>query len=200
MASRLTDDVGVQLVINAAATGLAIGAMIAAFGEVSGAHLNPVVSLAARAHGEITWRETGAYASAQLAGALVGTVVANVMFSLPAIEVSTTSRGGAGRILGEVVATAGLVLVIAGSARRGRGEAAAVAVGAYITAAVWFTSSTSFANPAVTIARSISDTFAGIAPASVPLFLLAQAIGLGIGLVVVDTTWGAPVRRRAPLG
>ncbi|WP_405089248.1 aquaporin [Micromonospora sp. NBC_01392] len=187
-ATRLSPtDTGLQLLENAIATALALGALILTFGPVSGAHLNPVVSavdwwLGRRAGTGLTGRDLAAYAIAQTAGATAGAVLAHLMFDLPAVAWSRTDRGGGHLWLAEVVATAGLVLLIFALARSGRTAAAPAAVGAYIGAAYWFTSSTSFANPAVTVGRAFSDTFAGIAPASVPGFLVAQVVG---GLVAV---------------
>ena len=177
-AQRLSPgDVGLQLFENAVATGAGLVALILAFGPVSGAHFNPVVTLADRILGGVSNREAVVYVGAQLVGATIGVIVANLMFELPAVEVSTRARSSGGLVLSEVVATFGLLLVILGLARRGRAAVAPFAVGAYIAAAYWFTSSTSFANPAVTVARSLSDTFAGIRPASVPLFVAAQVVG-----------------------
>ncbi|PTA47439.1 aquaporin [Micromonospora sp. RP3T] len=187
-ATRLSPtDTGLQLLENAIATALALGALILTFGPVSGAHLNPVVSavdwwLGRRAGTGLTGRDLAAYAIAQTAGATAGAVLAHLMFDLPAVAWSRTDRGGGHLWLAEVVATAGLVLLIFALARSGRTAAAPAAVGAYIGAAYWFTSSTSFANPAVTVGRAFSDTFAGIAPASVPGFVVAQIVG---GLVAV---------------
>jgi arsenate reductase len=185
-ARRLTPgNVGLQLLENSIATGAALVAIIFALGPVSGAHLNPVVTMADWLRGGVR-RITGLlYGIAQIAGGVFGAVVANTMFGLPAVELATRSRWGVGLWIGEVVATFGLVLVIFGVARSGRSAAAPVVVGAYIAAAYWFTSSTSFANPAVTVARTLSDTFAGIAPGSVLPFLVAQVVGalLGVGTV-----------------
>lgn len=177
-------DVGLQLLQNAAATAAALVAIILALGPVSGAHLNPVVTLADRAYGGLSNFEAAAYIVMQFAGAAVGVVVANLMFALPAIELSTKSRSSGGLWLAEVVATFGLLLVIFGVVRSGRTAMAPLAVGAYIGGAYFFTSSTSFANPAVTAARTLSDTFAGIAPASVPAFITAQLVGAGLAVVV----------------
>lgn len=176
-AQRLSpDDVGLQLLENSLATGAALVALILALQPVSAA-FNPVVTALERLTGTISAREAAATVAAQLAGGIAGAVLANLMFGEPAVTIATTVRGGPGRLLGEVVATAGLVLVITALSRNGRTHLVAFAVGGYITAAYWFTSSTSFANPAVTIARMFSDTFAGIAPSSAPLFLLTQAVG-----------------------
>jgi glycerol uptake facilitator-like aquaporin len=184
-ASRLSPgDVGLQLFENAVATAAALMAIILAVGPVSGAHLNPVVTLADRVFGGVTNVEAGAYCVAQVVGAATGAVVANVMFSLPAVELSTHARSSGGLWVGEVVATFGLLLVIFGVVRSGRASAAPFAVGAYIGGAYFFTSSTSFANPAVTLARTLSNSFAGIEAGSVPAFVVAQLLGaaLAVGL------------------
>jgi glycerol uptake facilitator-like aquaporin len=185
MAQRLSpDDVGLQLLQNSIATGAGLVALILALGPISGAHFNPVVTLASRAFGGITTNEASWYITAQIAGACVGCVVANLMFDLPAVAFSTQARTGTGIGLGEVVATFGLLLTIIGVLRAGRDSVAAFAVGGYIAAAYWFTSSTSFANPAVTIGRMFSNTFAGIKPSSTPLFIACQCLGalLAVGL------------------
>jgi arsenate reductase len=185
MAVRLSPhDVGLQLLENAFATGAGLVALILAFGSVSGAHFNPVVSVVDWRFGGLTPRELGVYVGAQVSGAVVGCIVANVMFDLPAIDWSTKSRSGSGILLAEVVATIGLLLVIFGTNRTNQ-RATPFAVGAYIAAAYFFTSSTSFANPAVTIGRAFSDTFAGIAPDRVPAFIGAQLVGAVVGLVVI---------------
>jgi glycerol uptake facilitator-like aquaporin len=187
MAATLSPhDAGLQLLENSVATALALGALILIFGPVSGAHFNPVISaadwfLGRRNRTGLAARQLGGYALAQIAGAVAGSVLANLMFALPAVHWSAKHRDGGHLWLGEVVATAGLVLLVFALARAGRTAAAPAAVGAYIGAAYWFTSSTSFANPAVTIGRAFTDTFAGIAPASVPGFLVAQLAGLGCG-------------------
>ena len=186
-ASRLSpQDVGLQLLENSLITGAALVALILALQPVS-ASFNPVVTLVERALGRVSTREAGVLIVAQVVGGGVGAVVANLMFDLDAVTLSTHERSGAGLWLGEVVATLGLVLVVFGCLRSGRTDTVAYAVGGYITAAYWFTSSTSFANPAVTTARMLSDTFTGIAPASVPMFVLMQLIGgaLALGLVTV---------------
>jgi glycerol uptake facilitator-like aquaporin len=186
MASMLSPgDIGLQLLAAALVTSAALVAVILAFGPVSGAHLNPAVSLAARLLGGLDDRELAAYVGAQLVGAAVGVVLANLMFDLPAVTIATTERTGTGQWLGEVIATLGLVLVIFGMVRDGAGRAVAVAVGTYIAAAYFFTSSTSFANPAVTISRTLTDSFAGIGPQHVPGFLVAQVIGVGLAVVLV---------------
>jgi arsenate reductase len=189
-AQRLSPhDTGLALLENAVATGGALVAIILAVGSVSGAHLNPVVSLADAIFGGLRWREVGAYLAAQVAGAAVGAILANLMFSLSAVSISQHSRSSPNLWLGEVIATFGLLLVIFGVVRSGRAAMAPFAVGAYITGAYWFTSSTSFANPAVTLARTLSDTFAGIAPASVPGFVLAQLVGAGLAVGVARVLW-----------
>lgn len=177
-AQRLSpDDTGLQLLENSIATGAALVALILAFGSVSGAHFNPIVTMADRLLGGTSTRDAGVYVVAQVAGASVGAMVANLMFELPAVTLSTDTRSSGALWLSEGLATFGLVVIILGVVRAGRPDAAAFAVGGYIAAAYWFTSSTSFANPAVTIARSLTDTFSGIAPSSVPPFVCAQVIG-----------------------
>lgn len=177
-AQRLSpDDVGLQLLENSLATAGGLVALILAFGSVSGAHFNPVVSLADRCSGGLTTRELLAYIPAQVAGACIGAVVANLMFDLDWVELSTHERSSSGLWLGEVVATFGLLTIILGVVRAGRSDTAPFAVAGYIAAAYWFTSSTSFANPAVTIGRTLSDTFAGIDPGSAPAFIGAQLVG-----------------------
>jgi glycerol uptake facilitator-like aquaporin len=189
-AERLSPgDTGLQLLENAAATAAALVAIILAVGPVSGAHLNPVVTLADRAFGGMDSRTAAVYIGAQVTGAVTGTVVANLMFELPAVEWSTTSRSGGGLWLAEVVATFGLLLVVFGVVRSGRSSAAPFAVGAYIGGAYFFTSSTSFANPAVTVARTLSDTFAGIEPSSVPAFVLAQLAGAALAVGAIRTLY-----------
>jgi arsenate reductase len=177
-AQRLSPrDEGLQLLQNSTATALGLMALILAFGSVSGAHFNPVVTLADRVLGGLDNTRAAVYVAAQMVGGCAGAIIANVMFDLPAVDWSSTSRNGGHLFLGEVVATFGLLTVIFGVVRSGRSSAAPFAVAGYIGAAYWFTSSTSFANPAVTLARMLSDTFAGIRPASVPAFLAAQLIG-----------------------
>lgn len=189
-AQRLSPhDAGLQLLENAVATGAALVAIILAVGSVSGAHLNPVVSLADAALGGLRLRELAAYLGAQVAGAVSGVVVANLMFSLPAVSLSAHERSGAGVWLGEVVATLGLLLVVFGLVRSGARGMAPFAVGAYIAAAYFFTSSTSFANPAVTVARTLSDSFSGIAPVSVLAFVAAQLVGAALALCAVRLLW-----------
>jgi len=184
-AQRLSPhDTGLQLLENSLATGAVLVALILALQPVS-ASFNPVVTLVEWALGLIGSREAGALVTAQFVGGAIGAVLANLMFDLDAVRWSGHERSGGGIWLGEVVATVGLVLLVFGSLRGGRPESVALVVGGYIAAAYWFTSSTSFANPAVTVARMFSDTFAGIAPASVPMFVLMQLIGgvLALGLV-----------------
>jgi arsenate reductase len=185
-AERLSPgDTGLQLLENAAATATALVAIILAVGAVSGAHLNPVVTLADRFLGGLSTVEAGAYIAAQVAGGVIGTMVANLMYSLPAVEVSTHVRSGGGLWLGEVVATFGLLLVVLGLVRSGRASAVPFAVGAYIGGAYFFTSSTSFANPAVTVARALTDTFAGIAWRSVPALVVAEVVGAALAVLAV---------------
>jgi glycerol uptake facilitator-like aquaporin len=164
-------------------TGAMLTVLILIFAPVSGAHFNPVVSLAFAFRGDMQWTIAAAYVPAQVAGAIVGVWIAHAMFALPILELSTTVRSGGGQWLGEAVATIGLLLTIFGCLARSR-EALPYAVGLYIVAAYWFTSSTSFANPAVTIARSLSDTFAGISPADAPAFIAAQVVGCGLAVAL----------------
>jgi arsenate reductase len=185
-AQRLSPhDVGLQLLENAAATAAGLVALILALGSVSGAHFNPVVTLADRAFGGVTTRDVAVYLPSQVAGGCLGALAANAMFGEPLLELSHRARTGGPLWFAEAVATVGLLLVIFGVVRSGRSAAAPFAVGAYIGAAYFFTASTSFANPAVTIARTLSDTFAGIAPASVPGFLIAQLDGLAAALALI---------------
>ncbi|CUR54580.1 putative aquaporin Z [metagenome] len=184
-AQRLSpSDVGLQLLENSLATGAVLVALILALQPVS-ASFNPVVTLVERVLGQVSTAEAAASVAAQISGGLLGAVLANLMFDLDAISFSDQHRVDHGSLLAEVVATVGLVVIVFGSLRAGRHDTVAYAVGGYITAAYWFTSSTSFANPAVTLARTVSDTFAGIAPASVPPFILMQIIGGGVGLGLV---------------
>ena len=184
MATELTDDVALQLLANSLATGAVLVALIVSLQPVSAA-FNPVVTLVEVALRVVPARTAAVLVVAQVVGGALGAIIANLMFDLSAINVSTHDRTGTGLWLGEVVATAGLVLVILGCVRAGRTDAVAWAVAGWIVAAYWFTSSTSFANPAVTIARTLSDTFAGISPASVPMFVLMQLVGGGVALGVV---------------
>ncbi|MBK6762625.1 MAG: aquaporin family protein [Micrococcales bacterium] len=181
MASLLSDDVGVQLLMNMLATVLVLGLLIWTLGPISGAHFNPAVTGVAMARREMHPGEGAAYVPAQIAGAITGCALANVMFDLPAIQISTHTRGGTGILLGEVVATAGLLWIIGALTRTGHGRLGPALVPAWIGAAYFFTSSTSFANPAVTIGRAFTDTFAGIAPASLFPFIVAQMLGAAIG-------------------
>jgi arsenate reductase len=180
-------NVGLELLENAVATGAGLAAIILMFGPVSGGHFNPVVSFVDAGFGGLSWRDAAAYLPAQVAGCVLGAGVANMMFSRAAFELSTKHRASAAHFLSEVIATLGLVLVIFALARSGRSRAAPAAVGAYIGAAYFFTSSTSFANPAITVGRMFSNTFAGIAPSSAPSFIAAQVVGglLAVGLILV---------------
>ena len=184
-AQRLSPgDAGLQLLENSLVTGAALVALILALQPVS-ASFNPVVTAVERVLGLVTTREAALSITAQVSGGVVGCVLANLMFELDAVSVSGHHRASSGTLLAEVLATAGLVVIVFGSIRAGRPEVVAYAVGGYITAAYWFTSSTSFANPAVTLARTLSDTFAGIAPASAPAFVLMQVVGGAVGLGLV---------------
>jgi arsenate reductase len=184
-AQRLSpNDAGLQLLENSTATAGGLVASILAFGSVSGAHFNPVVTLADRILGNMTTRAALAYIPAQVAGACAGAVIANVMFSLDPVTLSTHTRSASGLWMGEVVATFGLLMVILGVVRSGRASTAPFAVGGYIAAAYWFTSSTSFANPAVTIGRTLSNTFAGIKWSSAPAFIAAELAG-GIAAIAL---------------
>jgi glycerol uptake facilitator-like aquaporin len=185
-AQRLSPgNTGLELFENAVATAAGLFAVILMFGSISGGHYNPIVSFVDAAFGGLSWRDAGAYLPAQVAGCIGGAVVANVMFSGAAVSISTKHRASGGHWLSEVVATVGLILVIFALARTGRSHLAPAAVGAYIGAAYFFTSSTSFANPAITVGRMFSDTFAGIAPSSVPSFISAQIVGgvVAFGLI-----------------
>ncbi|MGW4561052.1 aquaporin [Streptomyces sp. NPDC004561] len=206
-ATELSRDVGVQLLANSLATVFGLGVLIALLGPVSGAHFNPVVTLAAwltgrRGQDGLTARDVAAYIPAQVGGAIVGAIVADAMFGQPLLRWSTHDRSAGHLWLGETVATAGLVLLIFGLARTGRAHFGPVAVASYIGAAYWFTSSTSFANPAVTIGRAFTDTFAGIAPGSLAPFIAAQLVGAALGLGLVLAVFGRPAPARtisAPL-
>ena len=194
-AARLSpDDLGLQLLENSIVTGAALVALILALQPVSAA-FNPVVTLVERLLGLLATKEALALVAAQLVGGVVGAVLANLMFDLDAVSIASTERTGGGVWLGEVVATLGLVAVVFGSLRTGRSNTVAFAVAGYITAAYWFTSSTSFANPAVTIARMFSDTFAGIAPSSVPMFVAMQLIGGAVALALIRLLYPAPVHQ-----
>ncbi len=189
MAERLSTDVGLQLLQNAFATAGVLTALILALGPVSGAHFNPAVTIADRLMGGIDTATALLYIVAQVAGGIVGVVVANLMFDLPAVTWSSTDRSAGNLLLAEAVATVGLLLVIFGVVRAGGSghpsRLAAFSVGGYIAGAYYFTSSTSFANPAVTVARMFSDTFAGIEPASAPGFIAAQLVAVGVGVVLI---------------
>jgi glycerol uptake facilitator-like aquaporin len=182
---------GLELVENAAATAAGLFAIILMFGPVSGGHFNPVVSFADAAFGGLSWRDAAAYLPAQVAGCTAGAVLANLMFALPAVSISAKHRASGAHFLSEVIATLGLLLVIFALARSGRGSSAPAAVGAYIGAAYWFISSTSFANPAITIGRMFSGTFAGIAPGSVLSFIGAQVTGGALAVTVIRALYPA---------
>ncbi len=185
MAERLSNDIAVVLLANAVATAGVLLVIIYMFAPVSGAHFNPVVTLMEALLGDRRWVEVAPYIAAQTAGAVFGTIVANLMFDLDAVNVSTKARSGSHLWLGEVVATYGLLLVIFMLVYSSRSRLVAGAVAAYIGAAYWFTSSTSFANPAVTVARTLSDSFAGIEPASAPMFIAMQLVGAALAAVTV---------------
>ncbi|MFQ5557527.1 MAG: aquaporin, partial [Acidimicrobiales bacterium] len=182
---NLTDDAGLQLLQNAFATAGVLAALILALGPASGAHFNPVVTLADRAFGGIDTPTTISYIVAQVSGAIIGVIGANAMFDLSLVAWSTRDRSGSHLVLAEGVATLGLLLVIFGVVRSGKPSMAAFAVGGYIGGAYYFTSSTSFANPAVTIGRMFSDTFAGIEPASAPAFIAAQLVATGCAVALI---------------
>jgi arsenate reductase len=185
-AQRLSPgETGLELLENAAATAAGLFAVILMFGPVSGAHFNPVVSFVDAAFGGLRWRDAAAYLPAQVTGCIAGAVLANLMFAQAAVSISVKHRATPAHFLSEVIATLGLVLVIFALARSGRSRSAPAAVGAYIGAAYFFTSSTSFANPAITVGRMFSDTFAGIAPASAPAYIAAQVIGGALAVAVI---------------
>ena len=185
-AQRLSPgETGLELLENAVATAAGLFAIILMFGPVSGGHFNPVVSFVDAAFGGLSWRDATAYLPAQVTGCIGGAVLANLMFALPAVSISTKHRATPAHFLSEVIATLGLIVVIFALARSGRSRSAPAAVGAYIGAAYFFTSSTSFANPAITIGRMFSDTFAGIAPASAPAYIAAQVIGGALAVAVI---------------
>ncbi|WP_030165247.1 aquaporin [Streptomyces sp. NRRL S-813] len=203
-ATELSRDVGVQLLADSVATVFGLGVLITVLGPVSGAHFNPAVTLAAWFTGRhksdgLALRDVAAYVPAQIAGAIGGAILADAMFAKPLVEWSTHDRSASHLWLGEVVATAGLILLIFGLDRIGNASFAPVAVASYIGAAYWFTSSTSFANPAVTIGRAFTDTFAGIAPTSVAPFIAAQLAGTALGLGAVIAVYGrlAPTTDKA---
>jgi glycerol uptake facilitator-like aquaporin len=192
MAQRLAGGNGaLALLCNTIPTGAILAVLILIFAPLSGAHFNPAVSLAFALRGELPWSIAARYIAAQIAGAIIGAWVAHLMFELPLWQFSLTSRAGAGQWVAEAVATFGLLLTIFGCAAR-TPATIPYAVGLYITAAYWFTASTSFANPAVTIARALSDTFAGIAPAGVPAFIAAQLAGMAAAVVVGRWLWVGP--------
>ncbi len=193
MASRLSpDDAGLELLENAAATSGALVALILMFGAVSGAHFNPAVTLVDRLLGTTTTRDTLLYILAQTAGGCVGTLIANAMFELPTFELSTHTRSSGALWLSEAVATIGLLLVIHGCVRTGRAAAVPFAVGMWIGGAYFFTSSTSFANPAVTVARTLSNSFAGTKPSSAPMFIVMQLAGTGIAFALIRFLYPTP--------
>ena len=197
MATRLTDDVAVQLLANSLATGAVLVALIVSLQPVSAA-FNPVVTLVEVALRVVDGRTAAVLVAAQVVGGSVGAVISNLMFDLDPVTIATHERTGSGLWLGEVVATLGLVLVIIGCVRASRTDAIAWAVAWWIVAAYWFTSSTSFANPAVTIARTLSDTFAGISPASVPMFVLMQVVGGALALGILRLLHPTPSPLEAP--
>ena len=182
---------GLELLEDAAATAAGLFAIILMFGPVSGGHFNPVVSFTDAAFGGLSWGDATAYLPAQVAGCTAGAVLANLMFALPAVSISAKHRASGPHFLSEVIATLGLLLVIFALARSGRSRSAPAAVGAYIGAAYWFTSSTSFANPAITIGRMFSNTFAGIAPSSAPAFIGAQILGAALAIAVIKALYPA---------
>jgi arsenate reductase len=189
-AQRLSPgDTGLELLENAAATAAGLFAIILMFGPVSGGHFNPVVSVVDAAFGGLRWRDAAAYLPAQVAGCVLGAVLANLMFGRAAVSISAKSRATPAHFLSEIIATAGLILVIFALARSGRSRSAPAAVGAYIGAAYFFTSSTSFANPAITIGRMFSATFAGIAPASAPAFIAAQVTGGALAFIAIKALY-----------
>jgi glycerol uptake facilitator-like aquaporin len=193
MAQRLSGgNQALALLGNTLPTGAILVVLILIFGPVSGAHFNPAVSMAFALRGELSWRDTAAYVAVQIAGGLAGVWAAHLMFELPLVQFSSTVRTGPGQWFAEAVAAFGLVLTILGCVAKSPG-AVAYAVGLYITAAYWFTASTSFANPAVTLARSLSDTFAGIAPAGVLAFVIAQIVGMLIAVALARWLWGHPI-------
>jgi glycerol uptake facilitator-like aquaporin len=192
MAERLAGGNGaIALLCNTLPTGAMLTVLILMFGPLSGAHFNPAVSLAFSLRGELTWRDAAVYIPCQVAGGIIGVLAAHLMFDLPLWQTSMTVRTGGGQWLAEFVATFGLLLTIFGCVAHVP-AAVAYAVGLYITAAYWFTASTSFANPAVTLARSLSNTFAGIAPAGAPAFILAQLVGAAVAVVIARWLWPKP--------
>ena len=198
MAAKLSGgNVALALLCNTIATGAILVALILTFAAMSGAHFNPAVTLAFALRGETAWRDAAIYIAAQISSAIIGVWIAHLIFELPLLQLSLTQRSGAGQWLAEAVATFGLLLTILGVASR-TPAAVPYAVGLYITSAYWFTASTSFANPAVTIARSLSDTFAGIAPQDAPAFIAAQIAGALLAVPLAGWLWGgAPAKRDA---
>jgi glycerol uptake facilitator-like aquaporin len=188
MAQKLSGDDAIALLCNTLPTGAILVVLILVFGPLSGAHFNPAVSIGFALRSELPWSETGIYIAAQVLGGLVGVWIAHLMFELPVWQFSITERTGPGQWLAEAVATFGLLLTIFGCVSR-RPDSVPYAVGLYITAAYWFTASTSFANPAVTIARSLSDTFAGIAPAGVAAFIVSQLAGMLVAVGLSRWLW-----------
>lgn len=182
-------NIGLELLENAAATAAGLYAIILMFGPVSGAHFNPVVSFVDAAFGGLRWRDAAAYLPAQVTGCITGAIAANLMYGRAAVSISTHHRATSGHLLSEIIATLGLLLVIFALTRTHRGASAAAAVGAYIGAAYFFTSSASFANPAITIGRTLSDTFAGIAPASAPAYIAAQMLGGIVAVAAIKTLY-----------
>jgi len=189
----------VALLGNSMATGAMLFVLITMLGPISGAHMNPAVSLVAASRRDLSWRDTAAYISTQLAFGILGAWAAHWMFELPVLQLSAKPRTGGGQWLGEAIATFGLVLTILGTVRH-RPQSVAASVALYITAAYWFTSSTSFANPAITVARSLSDTFAGIAPRDVPLFIVAQLIGAACAALVAKALFDESPAERGGRG
>lgn len=181
----------VALLGNTLATGAILFVLITMLGPISGAHMNPAVSLVAASRGELRWIDAAVYIAAQLAFGILGAWAAHLMFDLPLLQLSAKARTGLGQWAGEAIATFGLILTILGTVRFRR-EWVAPAVALYITAAYWFTSSTSFANPAITVARSLSDTFAGIAPSHVPMFIAAQLLGAALAALVARALFDPP--------
>ena len=199
MATTLSDDLGLDLLINAVATVAALGVLIWTLGPISGAHFNPAVTTVAAVRREIAGREAGLYIVAQILGALGGVALANLMFSAPAWEASSRMREGTGVLLGEVVATAGLLALIGALTRTGKGHLGPALVPAWIGAAYFFTASTSFANPAVTIGRAFTESFSGIAPESVLPFIGAQFVGAAIGALLTEFFYPRPGVTPEPL-
>ena len=199
MATTLSDDLGLDLLINAVATVAALGVLIWTLGPISGAHFNPAVTTVAAVRREIAGREAGLYVVAQIVGALSGVALANLMFSAPAWEASSRMREGTGVLLGEVVATAGLLALIGALTRTGKGHLGPALVPAWIGAAYFFTASTSFANPAVTIGRAFTESFSGIAPESVLPFIGAQFVGAAIGALLTEFFYPRPGVTPEPL-